>query len=32
MKFTEIRFNLFSLGWQAEAQARRGLALGFVEN
>jgi len=31
MKNTEILFNLFSLGLRAKAQARRGLALWFVE-
>ena len=31
LKFTEILFNLFSLGMTAEPLTRRGLAVWFVE-
>jgi len=31
MKNTEILFNLFSLGFPAKAQQRRGLEVAFVE-
>ena len=31
LKFTEIHFNLFSLGMTAESQTRRGMGVWFVE-